>query len=113
MGAKGLNIETPNGHQMGKFNLQTKFECELLIQSSLRQGLNQLETFLGFISGHFLINKFRFGNMKASLNEALANAIIHGNKYDASKNIVLSTRINKSSVLLILAERTIFFEASY
>ncbi|MBB1573481.1 MAG: ATP-binding protein, partial [Bacteroidia bacterium] len=59
-----------------------------LILNSSRESVNMLESFLDEV----ITEEFEplYGNIYMAVSETLSNAIIHGNKEDAAKRVVLS-----------------------
>ncbi len=64
-----------------------KKEYTLILNSS-RESVNMLESFLDEV----ITEEFEplYGNIYMAVSETLSNAIIHGNKEDAAKRVVLS-----------------------
>jgi len=62
---------------------------ELNISSSLRN-LSKVGSFVEEICDAYYITNSYFGNILLSLEEAVKNAIIHGNKEDEEKDVMIS-----------------------
>ncbi len=60
---------------------------EKLILESRPENISSIERFVEEICDYYNINDTYFGNILIALTEAFNNAVIHGNKGDASKKI--------------------------
>lgn len=70
----------------------TFFKAQTLIKVMLRlpsdpRSVAQIESFLDKMVNKYKISPDLYGNILISLTEAVNNAIIHGNKQDASKHV--------------------------
>ncbi len=67
----------------------TNQDKELKISSSL-VNLSQIEKFVEEICDLYYLNDSYFGNILVAVEEAVKNAIIHGNKNDINKQVIIS-----------------------
>ena len=58
--------------------------------SSLQKNISQVETFIEEICADNYISHSYFGNIMLAIEEAVKNAIIHGNKQDGNKQVILT-----------------------
>ena len=62
---------------------------KLLLGSSL-ESIDEVETLLSEVKEEFMITEENYNHIWIVLNEAVTNAIKHGNKYDTTKKVRLS-----------------------
>jgi serine/threonine-protein kinase RsbW len=62
---------------------------ELKISSAL-MNLSQIERFVEEICDLYYLNDSYFGNILVAVEEAVKNAIIHGNKNDVNKQVIIT-----------------------
>ncbi len=62
---------------------------ELVISSKI-ENISLVENFIDQLSVKYSFNSDIYGNVLVATIEAATNAIVHGNKSDASKNVILS-----------------------
>src|ERR1039457_3109934 len=62
---------------------------ELKISSSM-MNLSQIEKFVEEICDLYYLNDSYFGNILVAVEEAVKNAIIHGNKNDLNKHVIIT-----------------------
>jgi serine/threonine-protein kinase RsbW len=77
-------------------------ERDLVIPSKLTS-LNEVRNFLDEIFIESNLNRTYFNRVFLGLSEAVSNSIVHGNRYDISKNV---------SVCAICSERNLVLEVS-
>ena len=58
--------------------------------SSLQRNISQVEKFIEEICADNYISQSYFGNIMLAIEEAVKNAIIHGNKLDSSKQVTIT-----------------------
>ena len=77
---------------------------------SVPESVSVLENFVDDLVSKYHFNEEVYGNIITSLNEAVTNAIYHGNKQNPNKRIILSAEIinNKKLVCVISDEGTGF-----
>lgn len=67
--------------------------------------LNLIQRFVEEVCDEFNINNTYFANISVAINEAVRNAIIHGNKFDETKNVYIAFgRKNEALIFLIKDE---------
>jgi len=71
---------------------------ELTISSSL-ENMTQVEKFIEEISDLYYIHNSYFGNILLAVEEAVINAIRHGNKMDESKNVQITFTGNRNGLM--------------
>jgi serine/threonine-protein kinase RsbW len=79
---------------MGAKNSKT-----LILQSTEKQ-IRRLKPFLEDLRKWFDFDEERFTEIRLALNEAVTNAIIHGNKNDASKKVYISASRNEKGLII-------------
>jgi serine/threonine-protein kinase RsbW len=82
----------------GIVNQEPNFDSCLIFESTLRNSLNRLESFLSYLQKYLPVNENRDVNMIVVLSEAITNCVIHGNKFDQSKFIHVSSRLDAYSI---------------
>ena len=65
----------------------------LQLQSKL-ESITQLENLVEEIADRYHISEDTFANMMTCLNEVTTNAMIHGNKLDPDKKVIINAEIN-------------------
>ena len=73
------------------------FYSQLVLQSNLSK-MGEVDAFLEGIMRHFGIAEDYFGVMSVPLMECVKNAIIHGNKMDATKRLSIDFQIKESKL---------------
>lgn len=76
---------------------------EIEIGSSL-DNLYKVERFVEEICDHYYINNTYFGNILISIEEAVKNAIIHGNKNDNHKKVKISFKRIANSLSFVITD---------
>jgi serine/threonine-protein kinase RsbW len=72
---------------------------------STRESITILENLIEEIADKFQISEDTFANMMTCLNEVVTNAIIHGNKSDPAKKVIINAEVdNKRAVWTITDE---------
>lgn len=61
--------------------------------NSKPENIVQVESFVEALCSKYEIDDSIYGNMLISITEAVNNAIIHGNKKDANKKVIISHKI--------------------
>jgi serine/threonine-protein kinase RsbW len=75
----------------------THYTKELMITSTL-MNLSQIEKFVEEICDLYYLNDSYFGNILVAVEEAVKNAIIHGNKSDINKKVILTYHTSSSGL---------------
>jgi serine/threonine-protein kinase RsbW len=72
---------------------------------SVRESVTTLENLIEAIADKYSISEDTFANMMTCLNEAVINAIVHGNKLDPAKKVIVNAEVdNKRAVWTITDE---------
>ena len=66
---------------------------------SKEASITQLEELIENISDIYNISEDTFANMMTCLNEALINAIKHGNKFDATKKVIVNADVDNKRLI--------------
>lgn len=77
---------------------------ELRIASRM-ENLNQVERFVEEICDAYYITNSYFGNILLAIEEAVKNAIIHGNKLNPAKEVLLTFSSQASSLCFTVADQ--------
>lgn len=80
------------------------FEFRVTIPSDPRN-IGKVEAFLKKINKSIRLDEIQFHKLMVSLTEAVNNAIIHGNKSDAKKKVVLKAEHLPGWLLLIVEDQ--------
>src|SRR5699024_9469571 len=72
---------------------------KLQLRSSYRQ-IEKLETYLKALQQHLGIEPELFSRIRLATNEAVTNAVVHGNKQDNTKQVTVTVSIH-SNILQI------------
>jgi serine/threonine-protein kinase RsbW len=76
---------------------------ELRIASSL-ENLTQVERFVEEICDAYYITNSYFGNILLAIEEAVNNAIVHGNRLDPAKEVLITFTSQANSLCFIIAD---------
>ena len=71
-----------------------------------------LEKFVGSIASKYKVNNDIYPNILISLTEAVNNAIIHGNKQDESKLVVITHNMTKRILAFVVSDQGSGFNPS-
>jgi serine/threonine-protein kinase RsbW len=89
------NIQ-PDGVQTGElFTLQLPSSYE---------SITQLEALIEDIADKYQVSEDTFANMMTCLNEAVMNAIVHGNKLDPSKKVIVNAEVDAKRAVWTIAD---------
>ncbi|WP_184544094.1 ATP-binding protein [Mucilaginibacter sp. FT3.2] len=78
---------------MEQANVQTSELFTLQLPSN-PESITQLEALIEQIADKYHIAEDTFANMMTCLNEAAINAIIHGNKLDVAKKVIINAEVD-------------------
>ncbi len=78
---------------MDQSNVQTG-EMYTLQLPSKQESITLLENLIEEIADKHKVSEDTFANMMTCLNEAAINAIVHGNKLDASKKVIVNAEVD-------------------
>ena len=82
---------------------------ELTIRSSMTN-MTQVEKFVEEISDLYYIHDSYFGNILLAIEEAVINAIKHGNKMDESKNVQITFTGNRNGLMFTIEDEGAGFD---
>jgi serine/threonine-protein kinase RsbW len=83
---------------MDQSNVQTG-EMYTLQLPSKKESITLLENLIEEIADKHNVSEDTFANMMTSLNEAAINAIIHGNKLDPNKKVIINAEIDNRRIV--------------
>ncbi|AMR34443.1 serine/threonine protein kinase [Mucilaginibacter sp. PAMC 26640] len=63
------------------------------------ESITKLETLIEEIADKYQISEDTFANMMTCLNEAAVNAIVHGNKLDANKMVIVNADVESKRII--------------
>ena len=73
----------------------------------------QLETLIEKIADKYQVPDDTFANMMTCLNEAVINAIVHGNKLDPEKKVIINAEIDGRRIIWTVADEGEGFTPDY
>lgn len=76
---------------------------QLVLQSSFDQ-IDRLEPYLKKIQRSTGINDELYSRVRLALNEAVTNAIVHGNSEDLSKSVYISSAFNENALKITIRD---------
>jgi serine/threonine-protein kinase RsbW len=71
---------------------------------STYESITLLENLIEDIADKFKISEDTFANMMTCLNEAAINAIVHGNKLDANKKVIVNADVDAKRAIWTLTD---------
>ncbi|AFL83647.1 anti-sigma regulatory factor (Ser/Thr protein kinase) [Belliella baltica DSM 15883] len=77
---------------------------------SLIENIKIIESFIDNAKERFHIDDDIYGNIMISVTECVSNAILHGNKGDASKNVDLELHFDEEEIKFIIKDEGSGFE---
>ena len=80
-------------NNMQQANLQSTDLYTLQLQS-VPESITTLETLIEEIADKYKVSDDVFANMMTCLNEALNNAMLHGNKQDPNKKVIINAEVD-------------------
>lgn len=80
-------------NSMPQTNLQTT-DLYTLQLPSVPESITALENLIEEIANKYQVSDDTFANMMTCLNEALNNAMIHGNKQDPAKKVIVNAEVD-------------------
>lgn len=69
------------------------------------ESITQLEALIEEIADKYRVSDDTFANMMTCLNEAVVNAIVHGNKLDESKTVIVNADVEPKRVIWTVTDR--------
>jgi serine/threonine-protein kinase RsbW len=85
-------------NDMDQSNVQTS-EMYTLQLPSKRESITLLENLIEEIADKHQISEDTFANMMTSLREAAINAIVHGNKLDPAKKVIINAEVDNKRII--------------
>ncbi|WP_255486914.1 ATP-binding protein [Mucilaginibacter sp. SP1R1] len=95
------NMEQANVHTSELFTLQLPSKTESIVQ---------LELLIEEIADKYHVAEDTFANMMTCLNEAVINAIIHGNKLDETKKVIINAEVNQKRIIWTITDEGTGFD---
>lgn len=71
---------------------------------STEESITQLEVLIENIADQYQVSEDTFANMMTCLNEALINAIRHGNKMDPSKKVIVNAEVDPKRIIWTITD---------
>ncbi|MEZ2335996.1 ATP-binding protein [Mucilaginibacter sp. RCC_168] len=84
---------------MEQANVHTSSELFTLQLPSKTESIAQLEQLIEEIADKYHVAEDTFANMMTCLNEAAINAIIHGNKLDETKKVIINAEVGPKRII--------------
>ena len=72
---------------------------------SLPENIRIVESFIDNAKDKYNINDDIYGNIMIAVTEAVNNAIVHGNKSDASKTVKLELGFKEKAILFVVEDK--------
>lgn len=94
-------MEQANVHTSELFTLQLPSKTESIVQ---------LELLIEEIADKYHVAEDTFANMMTCLNEAVINAIIHGNKLDETKKVIINAEVNQKRIIWTITDEGTGFD---
>ncbi|MDR0367767.1 MAG: ATP-binding protein [Bacteroidales bacterium] len=88
------------------------FYSQINLQSDLSQ-IGELDSFLESVMQQCGIREDFLGLMSVPLNECVENAIVHGNKCDSSKKVLVEVQLKQSKLLFSITDEGSGFDYDY
>ncbi|MGN6181605.1 MAG: ATP-binding protein [Mucilaginibacter sp.] len=71
---------------------------------STEESITQLEALIENIADKYHVSEDTFANMMTCLNEALINAIRHGNKMDPAKKVIVNAEVDSKRIIWTITD---------
>ena len=94
---------------MEQANVQTGRLYTLQLPSKY-ESITLLEALIEEIADKYQVSDDTFANMMTCLNEAVVNAIVHGNKLDADKMVIVNAEVEPKRVVWTVTDRGLGFD---
>jgi len=94
---------------MQEANVQTS-ELYTLQLSSKPESITLLENLIEQIADKHHVSEDTFANMMTCLNEIAINAIVHGNKLDESKKVIVNAEVESKRVIWTVTDEGAGFD---
>lgn len=90
-------------NNMEQANVQTT-ELYTLQLPSKHESITLLENLIEEIADKYKVSEDTFANMMTCLNEAVINAIIHGNKLDPDKTVIVNAEVEAKRIIWTITD---------
>ncbi len=90
-------------NNMEPANVQTS-ELYTLQLPSKYESITQLETLIEEVADKYQVSEDTFANMMTCLNEAVINAILHGNKLDPDKTVIVNADVEPKRIIWTISD---------
>ena len=94
---------------MQQANVQTTDLYTLQLPSQL-ESITELESLIEAIADKYQVSEDTFGNMMTCLNEVVNNAIVHGNKLDPGKKVIINVEIDNKRIIWTVTDEGAGFD---
>jgi serine/threonine-protein kinase RsbW len=94
-------MEQANVHTSELFTLQLPSKTE---------SIARLELLIEEIADKYHVAEDTFANMMTCLNEAVINAIIHGNKHDETKKVIINAEVELKRIIWTITDEGTGFD---
>ncbi|RWY52620.1 ATP-binding protein [Mucilaginibacter gilvus] len=94
---------------MEQANVQTGRLYTLQLPSKY-ESINLLEALIEEIADKYQVSDDTFANMMTCLNEAVVNAIVHGNKLDETKMVIVNAEVEPKRVVWTVTDQGAGFD---
>ncbi|MDN5284368.1 MAG: ATP-binding protein [Mucilaginibacter sp.] len=95
---------------MEQANVHTSSELFTLQLPSKTESIAQLELLIEEIADKYHVAEDTFANMMTCLNEATINAIIHGNKLDETKKVIINAEVEPKRIVWTVTDEGAGFD---
>jgi serine/threonine-protein kinase RsbW len=99
-------------NNMEQANVHTSSELFTLQLPSKTESIAQLEQLIEEIADKYHVAEDTFANMMTCLNEAAINAIIHGNKLDETKKVIINAEVEPKRIVWTVTDEGPGFDYS-
>ena len=89
---------------MEQANVHTSSELFTLQLPSKTESIAQLEVLIEGLADKYQVAEDTFANMMTCLNEAVINAIIHGNKRDETKKVIINAEVEPKRIIWTISD---------
>ena len=89
---------------MEQANVHTSSELFTLQLPSKTESIAQLEVLIEGLADKYQVTEDTFANMMTCLNEAVINAIIHGNKLDETKKVIINAEVEPKRIIWTVSD---------
>jgi serine/threonine-protein kinase RsbW len=97
-------------NNMEQANVHTSSELFTLQLPSKTESITQLEQLIEEIADKYHVAEDTFANMMTCLNEATINAIIHGNKLDETKKVIINAEVEPKRIIWTITDEGTGFD---